>query len=94
MIRDLVDNYKKLKILIFKNWKWSDMFFNLKEKSNLEKIELINNKINVVEFWCMSNLNIIRLEDCSIDHRFMSYIPHEFYCKLIKNYRGNFTSSK
>lgn len=83
IIKVLIDNYKKLKVLIFKNWKWNEIsFFNLNNKNNLEKLELIDNKITVVKFWSISKLNIINLDNCNIDKKVMEHIPHEFYRKL------------
>jgi hypothetical protein len=93
-LKALIINYKKLKVLIFKNWKWNNVtFFSLKDISNLERIELIHNKIYVVEFWSiLSNLNIINLQHCTIDNQIMAKISKEFYDRLIVNYIGNYST--
>jgi hypothetical protein len=92
-IKALINNYKKLKVLIFKNWKWNNItFFSLYNNYNLEKIELINNKITVGEFWSIANLNIINLKNCTIEDRVMAKVTKEFYSKLIKNYKEDYST--
>jgi hypothetical protein len=78
-----------LKVLIFKNWKWNNITITIFSlyNYNLEKIELINNRISVDEFWSVLNPDIITLKNCTIETWVMEKITEKFYHKLKWNPR-------
>lgn len=87
-IRDLIKDYRNLKVLTFKNWKWNNTtisIFSIYNNNNLEKVELINNKLSVDKFWCIFNPDITTLKSCTIENWVMSKITGKFNDKLIWN---------
>lgn len=88
-LRNLINNYRKLKVLIFKNWKWNSITITIFSlyNYNLEKIELINNRISVDKFWSLLNPVIITLKNCIIETWVMEKVTESFYHKLKWNHR-------